>query len=185
MKETWAAWLSSDDADLRREALIGMRNLGRGIIEHEAAVIALLDDEETRIAAAQVLTAIATPTAWTAVVEAVAAVDGKPSYPLLLAISRYDATALRPGLDRFRELYRDGHYIMAAFLIRFGGETVEDFQFELTSGLADRRMVAAESLGHLGAAAKPALPTLQKLNERHPVSQKLLKDAIARIKASS
>ncbi len=42
-------------------------------------------------------------------------------------------------------------------------------------------MVAAESLGHLGAVAKPALPQLEKLSERHPISQKLVADAIKRI----
>ncbi|MEM9382086.1 MAG: hypothetical protein AAGB93_19175 [Planctomycetota bacterium] len=179
--ELWAAWLASDDAALRLEALLGLRAIGRGAIEHEAAVVALLEDDVTRTAAAQVLTAIGTPTSWGAVVGTFTAMDGKPPLALLAAMGRYDAGTLAPAHDRFRELYHQGHYVMAAFLLRLGEAAVDDFAHELTAGLADRRLVAAESLGHLGAAAKPALPKLQKLNERHPIAQQLVKDAIARI----
>lgn len=179
----WAGWLGTESADLRREALVGMRSIGRGAIEHEALVIQQLADPATQVVAAQVLAAIATPTAWTAAVEAVAAIDGKPPFPMLAAIGRFDLAALRPGLERFRELYREGHYIMSALLIRFGDEVVEDFAFELGAGLADRRMVAAESLGHMGASARPALPKLRALKERSPIAQKLLVDAISRIEA--
>ena len=167
---------------LRLEALLGLRVIGRGAIAHEETVVALLDDDVTRTAAAQVLTAIGTPTSWSAVVSAFIAADGKPPLALLSAMGRYDAGALAPAHDRFRELYHQGHYVMAAFLLRFGDAAVDDFAHELTSGLADRRLVAAESLGHLGAAATPALPKLQKLNERHPIAQQLVRDAIARIK---
>jgi len=177
----WIAWLSSDDANLRMEALLGLRAVGRGAITHEALIIGLLENDTTRVAAAQVLTAIATPTAWSAVVAEVASAEGKPPLALLKAISRYDTAALEPALDRFRELYHEGNYIMAAFLIRFGDQVVDDFVRELSSGLSDRRMVAAESLGHMGEAAKPALPALKKLSERSPISQQLVKDAIARI----
>ena len=160
-----------------------MRSIGRGAIEHEALVIQQLADPATQIVAAQVLAAIATPTAWTAAVKAVAAIDGKPPFDMLAAIGRFDLSALRPGLERFRELYREGHYIMAALMIRFGDEVVEDFTVELGAGLADRRMVAAESLGHMGASARPALPKLKALKERSPIAQKLLVDAISRIEA--
>ena len=44
-------------------------------------------------------------------------------------------------------------------------------------------MVAAESLGHMGASARPALPRLKALKERSPIAQKLLVDAISRIEA--
>jgi len=179
----WAGWLEAESADLRREALVGMRSVGRGAIEFEALVIQQLGDPATRVVAAQVLAAIATPTAWTAAVEAVAAIDGKPPFDMLAAIGRFDLSALRPGLDRFRELYREGHYIMAALMIRFGDEVLEDFTAELGAGLADRRMVAAESLGHMGAAGRPALPKLRAMKERSPIAQKLLVDAISRIEA--
>lgn len=179
----WAGWLEAESAGLRREALVGMRSIGRGAIEHEALVIQQLADPTTQVVAAQVLAAIATPTAWTAAVEAVAAIDGKPPFAMLAAIGRFDLAALRPGLGRFRELYREGHYIMAALMIRFGDEVVEDFTAELGAGLADRRMVAAESLGHMGASARPALPKLRALKERSPIAQKLLVDAISRIEA--
>ncbi len=179
----WAGWLESSDTDLRREALVGLRSAGRAAIEVEPLVIKQLSDPSTQVVAAQVLAAIATPSAWTAAVEAVAAIDGKPPFPMLAAIGRFDLAALRPGLDRFRELYREGHYIMSALMIRFGDEVLEDFTFELGAGLADRRMVAAESLGHMGAAARSALPKLKALKERSPIAQQLLVDAISRIQA--
>ena len=179
----WTGWLESESPDLRREALLGLRSVGRDALEHEALVIAQLSDPETRVAAAQVLAAFATPTAWTATVEAVAAIDGTPPFPMLAAIGRFDVAALRPGLDRFRELYREGHYVMAAFLIRFGDEVVDDLVGELDAGLADRRMVAAESLGHVGAPARSALPKLRSMKERSPIAQQLLVDAISRIEA--
>ncbi|MEM6672764.1 MAG: hypothetical protein AAF726_07955 [Planctomycetota bacterium] len=183
VKRMWLGWLSHDSKDRRREALVGLRAFGRDIIDQESLVAKQLGDAETRIAAAQVLTLIATPTSWGAVVESIANDPGKPPLPLLVAISRYDASALRPGLDRFRELYGEGHYIMSAFLLRFGEETVDDFVGQLGQGLVDRRMVAAESLGHLGKAASPAVPKLEKLNERHPIAKQLVLDAIGRIKA--
>ncbi len=179
----WSGWLESGNADLRREALVGLRSAGRGAIEFEALVIKQLSDASTQVVAAQVLAAIATPTAWTAAVEAVAAIEGKPPFAMLVAIGRFDLAALRPGLDRFRELYREGHYVMAALMIRFGEEVLEDFSFELGAGLADRRMVAAESLGHMGAAARPVLPKLKAMKERSPIAQQLLVDAISRIEA--
>ena len=86
---------------------------------------ALLDDDVTRTAAAQVLTAIGTPTSWSAVVSAFIAADGKPPLALLSAMGRYDAGALAPAHDRFRELYHQGHYVMAAFLLRFGDAAVD------------------------------------------------------------
>ena len=179
----WLTWLESESADLRREGLLGLRTLGRGVIEHEALVAAQLEDPETRVPAAQLLAAIATPTAWTAAVEAVAAVEGTPPFPMLAAIGRFDVGALRPGLERFRELYKEGHYVMAAFLIRFGDEVVDDLAQELGAGLADRRMVAAESLGHVGAPARAVVPKLRALRERSPIAQKLVLDAISRIEA--
>lgn len=179
----WVSWLESGSTDLRREALVGLRSVGRGAIAQEALVIAQLSDPATQVVAAQVLAAIATPTAWTAAVEAVAAIEGKPPFAMLAAIGRFDVAALRPGLERFRELYLEGHYVMAAFMIRFGDEVVEDLSFELGAGLADRRMVAAESLGHVGAAARSALPKLKALKERSPIAQQLLVDAISRIEA--
>ena len=72
---------------------------------------------------------------------------------------------------------------MSALMIRFGDEVLEDFTFELGAGLADRRMVAAESLGHMVAAARSALPKLKALKERSPIAQQLLVDAISRIQA--
>ena len=179
----WVGWLEGESRELRREALLGLRAVGRGAIAHEALVIKQLSDPVTQVVAAQVLSSIATPTAWSATVEAVAAIDGKPPFPMLAAIGRFDLAALRPGLPRFRALYREGHYVMAALMIRFGDEVVEDFMFELGAGLADRRMVAAESLGHVGAAARPALGKLKALKERSPIAQKLLVDAISRIEA--
>ena len=72
---------------------------------------------------------------------------------------------------------------MAAFLIRFGDEVVDDLVGELDAGLADRRMVAAESLGHVGAPARSVLPKLRSMKERSPIAQQLLVDAISRIEA--
>ncbi len=181
VRDRWIGWLSSDDRSLQRAALGGLRPFGRAVIEQEPAIRPLLEHRDTMIPAAQLLTAIATPSGWAAVAERAASIEGRIPFTLLVAMAHYDVVALRPLLPKMTDEYRKGGYAMSALLLRFGEEAGPIFASELGATLADRRMIAAEALGHLGKAALPLLPELKKLKERHPIAQQLLKDAIRRI----
>ena len=54
-------------------------------------------------------------------------------------------------------------------------------QKELSSKLTDRRMVAIESLGHIGKDARGLLPRLRQIQDKNPIIQKLVNDAVKRI----
>lgn len=192
-RDLWLKWLLTDNVPLIQSALIGLRPIGRGIImidpelqyEHERmneGLVAMhLNRPETMVAASQLLTSIKTPTAWAAVVNQISILEGKPPLGMVLAISRYDAEALRPYLPQMQDLYEKGNYMFSAFLIKFGAEALSSFEKELTSKLTDRRMVAVESLGHIGKDARSLLPKLKAIKDTNLIVQKMVKDAIKRI----
>ncbi|MEM8709556.1 MAG: HEAT repeat domain-containing protein [Planctomycetota bacterium] len=189
-RDLWLAWLKTEDTAKVRSALLGLRTIGRDIImmeeqdeemPNEALVIQHLENPETMVAAAQLLTNIRTPTAWSAVVERMTRIEGKPPLAMLFAVSRYDAAALRPYMEPMQDLYEKGHYLFAALLIKFKGEAVVSFEKELSSKLADRRMVAVESLGHIGKDARQVLSRLRSMKDKNTIMQKLINDAIKRI----
>ncbi len=188
-RDLWLQWLSSDEVPLIQSGLIGLRAIGRDIImmekqpevTHEMLVASHLNRPETMVAAAQLLTKIMTPTAWSSVVSQMALLEGKPPMAMIAAIGRYDVEALRPYLPRMQELYEEGNYMYAAFLIKFGAETLTSFEKELSSKLTDRRMVAIESLGHIGKDARALLPRLRSIKDKNTIIQKLVTDAVKRI----
>ncbi len=188
-RDLWLQWLTTDNVPQIQSALVGLRSIGRDIImmkkqpeiTHEGLVASHLNRPETMVASAQLLTKIMTPTAWSSVVNQIALIEGKPPLAMIAAISRYDTEALRPYLPRMQELYEEGHYMFSAFLIKFGAESLSSFEKELSSKLTDRRMVAIESLGHIGKDARPLLARLRSIKDKNQIIQKLVKDAVRRI----
>ena len=188
-RDLWLQWLSTDDLPRVHSALVGLRAFGRDLImmkppagpANEPLIAGHLAKSETMVPAAQLLTKIMTPTAWSAVVERMTQLEGKPPLEMILAISRYDLEALRPYLPQMQVLYEGGNYMFSAFLIKFGAEALGSFEKELSSKLMDRRMVAIESLGHIGKDARGLLPRLRQIQDKNPVIQKLVSDAVKRI----
>ena len=188
-RDLWLKWLQTDEVPLINSGLLGLRAIGREVImmkpqprvTHEMLVASHLKRPETMEAAAQMLTKIMTPTAWSSVVNRMVELEGKPPLAMIAAIGRYDAEALRPYLPRMQELYEEGNYMFSAFLIKFGAEALTSFEKELSSKLTDRRMVAIESLGHIGKDAGSLLPRLRLIKDKNQIIQKLVNDAVRRI----
>lgn len=187
-RDLWLSWLEAEDAMQVRSALKGLLPFGRDLImmkqseePNEKRVAAHLEHLDTMVPAAQLLTKIMTPTAWSSVVERMTRLKGTPPLAMIAAIGRYDKEALRPYLPRIQELYEEGHYMYSAFLIKFGPEVLSSFEKELSSKLTDRRMVAVESLGHVGKDARPLLGRLRQIKDKNQIIQKLVKDAVRRI----
>ncbi|QDV04978.1 hypothetical protein Poly30_04730 [Planctomycetes bacterium Poly30] len=188
-RDLWLKWLEGRDTAKIQSALLGLRAIGRDLImieeqpeiTYEGLVAKHLNQPETMVAAAQVLTNIQTPSAWASVVNQISILEGKPPLGMVLAISRYDVEALRPYLPQMQDLYEQGNYMFSAFLIKFGAEALTSFEKELGSNLMDRQMVAVESLGHIGKDARALLPRLRSMKSKNTMVQKLINDAVKRI----
>ncbi len=188
-RDLWLEWIATEDVALIKSGLIGLRAIGRPIImidpqpevTYENLVISHLEREETRLAAAQLLTNIMTPTAWSAVVEQMTKIEGTPPLEMIAVISRYDTAALQPYLPMMQDLYEKGNYVFSALIIKFGADGMSSFEKELKAKLMDRRMVAVESLGHVGKDARSVLPRLRSMRDKNPVVQKVINDAIKKI----